>query len=120
MNWFRKAKRDDPLAGYSDVDARDRAVLSALVSNGADLGRPREVLHYLYFPEESTAGECSKELTDRWTVDVRPAAEGPEWLVLATRAGLVLTPQEVQSARNTFEAVTARFGGTYDGWEASV
>jgi len=121
MNWFRK-RRQDPLAGYSDPDRRDSAVLRVLVSGGADLTKPREVTHFLYFPEHAAGAACANAVAEHgWDIEVRDTSpERPEFLVLAERDAHILTPEAVRDARQAFEAAAARFGGVYDGWEASI
>jgi hypothetical protein len=52
-------------------------------------------------------------------VEVRPAATGSNWLALA-RIDLVPSAQNIQMLRERFEALAARSGGDYDGWEAAV
>jgi regulator of RNase E activity RraB len=109
--------------GYEHVDGFDQGVLLALVGAGADLTQPRHVLHYLYVGSEEHRRAAAEEARALgWEVDEPdPLPEYPDsWLVLAQRQGVVLTPDEVVSARRAFSDLAGRYEGEYDGWEASL
>ena len=102
---------------------KDLQLLGALQANGADLGAPRHVLHYLYFPCGDTAAQARQEIAhESWQVQVRePLPEFPDqWLVLAEQPAAVLTPDFVRETTDLMETVAARHGGHHDGWEAGV
>jgi hypothetical protein len=53
-------------------------------------------------------------------VEIRAPREGtPEWLALATHVAL-LVEESLSTRRAELEAITATFGGEYDGWEAAI
>lgn len=109
-------------AGYEAVGVGDREVLTAMLDHGARLDEPRHVLHYVYVPDEEVAAAAADELAGSgWDIEVRePSGGSSQWLVLCQRDGYVLTPAAVEADRGTFERISARYGGEYDGWEASV
>lgn len=72
--------------------------------------------HWAYFPDETGAQRCAKELAD-YVIRIRPPwEEVPEWLLLAGRDveidGLVERHNEVQ-------AIVERHGGLYDFGEST-
>lgn len=98
----------------------DRQVLDVLRRQGTDLRSPHHIDHYLYFPDKAVAERASQVLLGRkYTVDVRPAARGREWLVFVSHT-CVLTPEIVAGTISEMESLAAAFGGEYDGWEADV
>lgn len=112
-------------ADASGMDATDQAdlmIMEQLRAMGADLSKPREVLHYLYLPTEEAANEAGTVLREHgYAVDVRPAAGPPgpnPWLVHATNDEVV-TIESVRAARAIFTSLATQHGGEYDGWEAA-
>ena len=104
--------------------ADDHLVLRELEQAGADLTKPREVLHYLYFPTEEAADEAAEALRAAgYEVAVQPSAAGSAsrnpWLALATIEAVV-NEATVDQTRALMEGIAARGGGEYDGWEAAV
>jgi hypothetical protein len=103
----------------------DQAIVSQLRSLGADLSRPREVVHYLYLPTREAAEQAAEELRgEGYSVEVRTAAEGGRpapnpWVALAT-IDTVVDEETVRAVRPRFEALAAAGSGEYDGWEAAA
>jgi hypothetical protein len=95
--------------------ALDQLTLQQLAQAGGNLEKPTEVVNYLYVPTQ--AGDELRQAG--YSVEVRPAATGSNWLALA-RIDLVPSAQNIQMLRERFEALAARSGGDYDGWEAAV
>ena len=125
MPLFKKRTRqaDGLPAGYDVVDEGDRAVLHQLVSQGADLSKPRHVVHYLYVHTPHHQAEAAVAVRALgWEAEPRPPLPDypNDWLVLAQRHGVVLTPKEVAATRGSLEQLATRLGGQYDGWEASI
>ncbi len=117
MPLFRK-KASEPPAGSTDPDAQ---VLAQLRAAGVDLKAPLEIRHYMYFAKEGEARRASLEFGDSpgWQVEVRPAAEGPEWLFLLTHRAVV-DLAAIQRLRASLTEVAGRHRGQYDGWEAGA
>ena len=130
MPLFRKKKKPDdepadpeersPLTG---VKFKDLAVLGQLMKSGADLYQPRDVLHYLYFPNKkaaTTVGNAARKLGFEAQVN-EPLPQYPDnWRLLAQNRSLVLSLDVVREHGNFFDELAATHGGDYDGWEASV
>lgn len=115
--WFPGFGRQSRPRQGSDPDA---AVLHELEKAGADLARPTEIAHYLYVPSEQIAHDGEIELVAAgYRCEVRRAARGPGWLVLA-KIDLVPSRDVIAQARGRFEDLATRLGGEYDGWEAAV
>ncbi len=125
----RKKQRDeeavDPEARSPQlgVKYKDLAVMGQLLDHGANLDEPRHVLHFSYFPSESSADAAAEELSAHgWASEVaQPLPDYPgQWSVKSEKQDFVLSPTVVRDSTDLFEAVAARNGGEYDGWEASV
>ncbi len=81
---------------------------------------PEEMNHYLYFATKTNAEEAGEQLRRRgFSVQVRLAANGERWLILATKAP-PKTGEEMDELRDEMEALAAQFGGEYDGWGAAI
>jgi len=117
MKWLFGKKSDKQPANTS---ALDELTLQQLAKAGGNLQKPTDVVNYLYVPTELVAQKGGRELQQAgFTVEVRPAATGSNWLALA-RIDLVPSPQNIQLLRERFEALATKLGGEYDGWEAAV
>jgi Regulator of ribonuclease activity B len=128
MGWrdlFKPKTRDEEPPSDATPEGDDKRVLKQLRKLGANLSRPREVVHFLYFPTQVAAEQASHELRgEGYMIDVRPAANAAEnppnpWLMEA-RIFAVVDESTVQPMRARFEAVAAAGGGEYDGWEAAA
>lgn len=97
--------------------------MGQLLDHGANLDEPRHVLHFSYFPDESSASAAADELSAHaWESEVaEPLPDYPgQWSVKSQGHDVVLNPIVVRDSSDLFEAVAARHGGEYDGWEAAV
>jgi hypothetical protein len=106
----------------------DRAVLRQLEAAGADLSLPTHTICYFYFPTEQAARTAAEELRrEGWKTDVHPAPAPwwkrllgrRDWSCVADRID-VLEEQSVFDRTDRFNALAARLGGEYDGFEAAV
>ena len=103
----------------------DHAVLKQLRKIGANLSKPREVIHFLYFPTQVAAEQASTQLRgEGYAIDVRPAANADEnppnpWLMEA-RIRAVVDETTVAPMRARFEQLAEAGSGEYDGWEAAA
>jgi hypothetical protein len=115
---------DEPGEGGPPGQA-DKRVLKQLRRLGANLSRPREVIHFLYFPTQVAAEQASHQLRgEGYMIDVRPAANAAEnppnpW-VMEARNHTVVDESNVQAMRQKFEDMAEAGGGEYDGWEAAA
>ena len=94
--------------------------LDQLEKAGANLGRGRETVHYLYLPTQQAAERVAHDLAreDR-QIETRPAATGSSWLVLL-KQHVVVSEESIAALRGEFESAASALGGEYDGWEAAV
>jgi len=98
----------------------DDLVLRQLASLGADLARPRHVLHFLYFTSEQAARDAAAVVEQAsWEATVTPPDAQVEQWSLRAESHRVVGPETVAAFRAWFEQVAADFGGEYDGWEAA-
>ena len=94
-----------------------------LLDHGANLDEPPHVVHFSIFTSQDGALDASRELsTHGWTSEPAmplPAYPG-QWSVKSERAGVVVALIFVRDSTAVLEAIAARHGGEYDGWEASA
>jgi regulator of RNase E activity RraB len=101
----------------------DRAVIAQLFQAGADLGKPRDVLYYLYFKSrDATEAAASDAAAHAFNVAIQEPLEGGTgaWSLTSERPAVVLDDATVRANTDYFEALAAKFGGEFDGWETSV
>jgi hypothetical protein len=99
---------------------RDGLALRQLARLGADLSRPRHVVHFLYFGTEADARAAAEAIAGTWSTEVEPPTEDiAQWCVKAD-GNRTLGPDTVAAFRSWFERVAAEHGGEYDGWEGAV
>jgi Regulator of ribonuclease activity B len=121
-------KRQEPVnledrAPQTGVKYEDILVLKQLHDLGANLTVPRHVLYYLYFKDRAAAeGAASAATASEFTATVRePIPADPDnWGVVCERKSYVLSMATVRDNTDYFEELAARFGGSYDGGEASA
>jgi hypothetical protein len=103
------------------LDPGDRMLLDQIRSSGADLSRPRETTHFLYFVREEGAREAGRRADELgYTVEVRPPIEGIDsWAVIAVRP-TVLSERSISEARATLTELAEENAGEYDGWETEA
>lgn len=98
----------------------DSLALRQLAGRGADLAKPRHVIHYLYFAREAAARAAADAITEgSWRTTVEPpTATIDQWCVRAD-GERTLGPETVAAFRSWFEGIASAHGGEYDGWEAA-
>lgn len=100
-------------------EAADRLALRQLEGRGADLSRPRHVVHFLYFAEETDARAAAEAIAETWGTSVEPPSETiAQWCVKADGMR-TLGIDTVAAFRAWFEGVASEHRGEYDGWEAA-
>jgi hypothetical protein len=90
----------------------------------AELGRPRELRHFLLVPDEEIAqpiGQALAQLGFGAEICSPNDGTGP-WLVIALTEDVVLTGDLIRRGRQLFESLAAEVpgGAEYDGWEVSI
>ncbi len=117
MSRFDRMLRGKPPATAEDAD---QITVQKLAGMGADLSRPRQILHFLEFASGAAAEDAQAAL-ERGGYEVtvsRPDEETTHWLVRA-EAHRVVSATTVRAFRTWFERLAAEHGGDYEGWEAS-
>jgi hypothetical protein len=98
----------------------DRIALKQLEKLGADLTKPRHVIHFVYFEAEQPAREAATTIEQAGysTNVVAPDERYKEWRVHADSTR-VISETTVDGFRSWFEHIASVHGGEYDGWEAA-
>jgi hypothetical protein len=98
----------------------DALAIRQLVKAGADLAKPRHLIHFAYFASEEDARAAAETIeAASWSAAVEPPGETiAEWSVRAD-GERVVGPDTISAFRSWFEHVAAEHGGEYDGWEAA-
>jgi hypothetical protein len=98
----------------------DQLAVRQLAGRGADLTRPREVVHFLACTTEAAASagaEAVRRLGYETRVERSAGSEG-DWVVRATSVRVV-DRHTVVAYRAAFERVAAELAVEYEGWEAA-
>jgi hypothetical protein len=98
----------------------DRHALRQLEKLGADLTKPRHVIHFVYFADEEAARRAAEEIEHAGysATVVSPDDRFREWRVHAD-AMRVVSETTIDGFRSWFDHVATTHGGEYDGWEAA-
>jgi hypothetical protein len=113
----------DERSPQTGVKYKDLLVLGQLLDAGAQITQPRHVLHYIYVSDATTAAAAADDVRRygfQGTVKEPPPEHGDHWLVLCERHDAVLDLEFVRTCGDWFDALAERYGGEYDGWEASA
>jgi hypothetical protein len=99
----------------------DALALRQLAGRGADLSKPRHIVHFVLFAEERDARAAAEAIGDAsWHTKVEPPTDAEaEWCVKADGQRTV-GPETVAAFRAWFERVASEHNGEYDGWEAAA
>jgi hypothetical protein len=99
----------------------DRLALRQLAGRGADLAKPRHVIHFVYFPEEDDARAAADAIgAASWRTSVEPPTETIALWCVKADAERTVGPDTVAAFRSWFEGVAKTHRGEYDGWEAAA
>jgi hypothetical protein len=108
----------------------DRQVLAAMKAHGANLSTRAHTIHYLYFKSMDAANSAAAELraAGYQNLDVHPAPVTSIWKRLfgpkeySCIAETHAVPEEsaVFATTDRMNALAAKYGGMYDGWETSI
>lgn len=116
MGFLARLRREPPSPAELD-----QLSLRQLRAAGADLGRARHVLHFLYFDDESAARAGAAVIGEAGydTTVAEPDEQIAQWSVRA-ESTRVVDETTVQAFRPWFEGMADEYGGEYDGWEAAT
>jgi hypothetical protein len=110
----------ETFASNLSKNAADQAILAQLRAAGADLTKPRNLRHHLYFHDEARARRVASQLDGRYRTSVAVANDGSaDWQVTAEKV-MVVSLATIAPEEQMFDRVATAAGGTYDGWEAAA
>jgi hypothetical protein len=108
------------LFGCSKKPDLDESVLIQLKKAGSNLSKPHHIEFFLYFPTQEIAEQAAPKIrASGFTVEVKQAAQGTDWLCFATKT-MVPDLSALQKIRQDFDALTASLNGMYDEWGTPV
>ena len=101
--------------------AADQEILDQLQRVGADLTKPRNVRHHLFFHDAMTASSISEKLASSgFRTSVAAAQDGSgDWGVTAEQV-MIVNLRTIAPIEAHLRLVASDAGGTYDGWEAAA
>lgn len=125
MTWMRKRSVSKTIAEAADagLQQRDQRLLGQLLEAGARLGQSRSVSYYLYLPTAEAARAAAAEaIAARFDAHARPPlSEYPDQFpVIAVLHDCHLTVEVIRANSNFFGQLAHRYGGDYDGWQATA
>ena len=101
-------------------ESPDAQVIAQLRKAGSNLSKPHEVEFFLYVPTPDAADRLASKLHAlHFGAKVDEAAQGPGWLVLATKS-MIPTESALVAIRTQFTALAAAENGEYDGWGTPI
>jgi hypothetical protein len=121
----RRSDHIEVIAQGDNDSVPDAQLVAQLQQNGADITKPREILHYLYFPIEDLARNTVEELS-KWGYEAseklskRSTADAAKPWVVIGRKETVVNEKTIADMRMHFTEIAHRYHGDYDGWEAAV
>jgi regulator of ribonuclease activity B len=118
MSFLDRIRYHRPPKSPQEADA---LALRQLAARGADLTKPRHVIHFLLFATEEDARAAGETIrATSWAAHVEPPTdERPEWTVRAD-GDRVVGADTIASFRSWFEQIASDHEGEYDGWEAKA
>ena len=101
-------------------ESPDAQVITQLRKAGSNLSKPHDVEFFLYVPTPEAAERLASKLRAlHFGTKVDRAAQGPGWLVLATKS-MIPTESAMVALRVQFTALAAEEKGEYDGWGTPI
>ncbi|MDE1160729.1 MAG: ribonuclease E inhibitor RraB [Acidobacteriaceae bacterium] len=121
MPWTRKGYELLDRYDSSSPATGDLKVLEQMRAHGADLSKPRHVVHYFYFPNDSARTKAEQKLLALgYEVSHSIESEGSEpTSLIAERVGRV-DEHTVSEERDNLTGIAEEQKGEYNGWEAAL
>jgi hypothetical protein len=129
MGLFSRKKKDDDQSLDPDerspqlgLKHKDLLLLGQIMQSGTDLTRPRHVVYFSYAPDPATQQAMAAEAGARGfdvTAD-EPLPDYPDDWPVRCETVVTLRPEVVRDNTDWFEALAARHGAEFDGWEAAL
>ncbi|MEX2117179.1 MAG: ribonuclease E inhibitor RraB [Bacteroidota bacterium] len=114
----KRKRRRHPLLKPVPGDNSDKAVFRMLERLDRQLGNPRRVDFYLYFPSRRKT-ECAFAELLCLGLKAEIIAVERKWLCLGSKM-IVPTLNAFAGMRRVLEDIAQRCGGRYDGWETMI
>jgi hypothetical protein len=114
---FDRMLRGKPPATAEEAD---QITVQKLAGMGAELSRPRQIVHFLEFSSGLAVEDVQAPLERAgYEVTVEEPDEVTTHYVVRAEAVRVVSSTTVPAFRAWFERLAAEHGGDYEGWEAS-
>jgi hypothetical protein len=114
---FDRMLRGKPPATAEEAD---QITVQKLAGMGAELSRPRQIVHFLEFSSGLAVEDVQAPLERAgYEVTVEEPDEVTTHYVVHAEAVRVVSSTTVPAFRAWFERLAAEHGGDYEGWEAS-
>jgi hypothetical protein len=121
----RRSDHIEVIAQGDNDSVLDVQLVAQLQQNGADITKPREILHYLYFPSEDLARNTVEELS-KWgheaseKLSKHPTADAAKpWVVIGRRETVVYEKTIADMRITALKLRTAITAITTDGKQPS-
>ena len=117
MSRFDRMLRGKPPATAEEAD---EITVQKLAGMGADLSRPRQIVHFLGLSSGLAVDDVRAALERAgYEVTVEEPDEETAHYVVRAEALRVVSSTTVPAFRAWFERLAAEHGGDYEGWEAA-
>jgi hypothetical protein len=117
MRFFDRIRNQGAPTTPQEADA---LAVRQLAGRGADLSKPRHIIHFLYFAAEEDARSAAEAIAETWRTTVEPPDDTiAQWCVRA-EGDRTVGPETVAAFRLWFDDIAAAHRGEYDGWEAAA
>lgn len=121
--WSHQLLVERMAAGWTPERAEEfrlRSVREESKTRTSEAPASEELSHYIYFPSKTKAQEAAKKLRDSgFVVEVRPSADGKNWLTLAKHTA-PSDEEAIEQLRGRLEDLATSLDGDYDGWEMAA
>ena len=99
----------------------DALALRHLATRGADLARPRHLVHFLYFEREDDARAAEAGAAEAgWEAEVLAPREAITVWTVRADGTRVVNATTVEAFRASLQRLAEEHNGEYDGWEAAA
>ena len=92
----------------------DAQLLQIIRDAGTDMGRPREIGHFLFFDSEEQARDAAADVPSEYATEVY---ETERWVLHASHT-VILDEGYLAAARPWWEEFARQHDTEYDGWDA--
>ena len=117
MSRFDRMLRGKPPA---TAEESDQITVQKLAGMGADLSRPRQIVHFLELRSGLAVEDVRASLVRAgYDVTVEEPDDETTHSVVRAETVRVVSSTTVPAFRTWFERLAAEHGGDYEGWEAS-